>query len=131
MEVLLAGWRVIVVVGVVEDDRPTAEDEQMAAVGRREHVRIEDQRRRAVSDDRPVDGRDLLEALRGAEQVVGRRDDNLPAAGLGHQDIHQVLLCRRVDAGHGFVEEEQVGPAASAVERGAAARLSDPICVDA
>ena len=106
----------------------------MAAVGRREHVRIEDQRRQAVSDDRPVDGRDLLEALRGAGQVVGRRDDRLPAAGLGLEDVHQVLLCRRVDAGDRLVEEEQVRPGGERRARNTRRRCppeSDPIWVDA
>ena len=46
----LAG-RSVVVVGVVEDDRLPAEHEQVAAVRPRQHVRVEDQRRRAVGDD--------------------------------------------------------------------------------
>ena len=51
---------------------------------------------------------DLLEALGGAGQVVGRRDDRLAAPRLGLEDVHEVFLGRGVDAGHRLVEQEQV-----------------------
>ena len=51
----------------------------------------------------------LLEALRGAGEVVGRRDDRLAAPRLGLEEVHQVLLRGRVDAGHGLVEQVEVG----------------------
>ena len=97
------------VVGVVEHDRLAAEDQQVPAVCRGEHVRIEHEAGRAVGDDPAVDGRDLLEALRGAGEVVRRRDDRLAAAGLGLEEVHELLLRRRVDAGHGLVEQVEVG----------------------
>ena len=97
------------VVGVVEHDRLAAEDQQVPAVRRGQHVRIEDEAGRAVGDDPAVDGRHLLEALRGAGEVVRRRDDRLAAAGLGLEEVHELLLRRRVDAGHGLVEQVEVG----------------------
>jgi hypothetical protein len=40
---------------------------------------------------------------------VGRRDDGSASTGLAFEDVHQVLLRARVDAGHGLVEEVEVG----------------------
>ena len=82
--------------------------EEVAAVCGREHVRVEEDLRGPVGDDRPVDREHLLEPLRGGRQVVGRRDDRLAAVRLGLEEVHQELLGRRVDAGHRLVEEEQV-----------------------
>src|SRR5262245_63982988 len=70
VEVPLPGRRVVVVVGVVEHDGLPAQDEEMPPVGPGEDVRVEDQGGGAVGDDGPVDGRDLLEPLRRAGQVV-------------------------------------------------------------
>ncbi len=109
VEVALAGRGVVVVVGVVEDDRPALEDEQVAAVGRGEDVGVEDDVRRPVGDDRAVHREHLLEALGRAGEVVRGRDDRLAALRLGLEDVHQELLGRRVDAGHRLVEQEQVG----------------------
>ena len=50
-----------------------------------------------------------MEALRGAEQVVGRRDHRLAGTRLGLQDVHEVLLGHGVDAGDGLVQQVQVG----------------------
>ena len=92
MEVRFAPRRLVVVVGVVEDDRLAAEHQQVTAIGRGEDVRIEDERCRTVSHDPPVDRCDLLEALSGASQVVGRRDDGLAPARFCLEEVRQESL---------------------------------------
>jgi hypothetical protein len=94
---------------IVEHDCLAAEHQQVPAVRRRQHVRVEDQRRRPVRDDPMVDRGDLLEALRGAGQVVGRGDDGLAPERLGFEEVHQLLLRRRVDAGDRLVEQVDLG----------------------
>ena len=62
-----------------------------------------------MDHDRAVDREHLLEALGGAGQVVGGRDHRPSRRRLGLEEVHQQLLGRGVDAGHGLVEQEQVG----------------------
>ena len=106
---LLAGGRGVVVVGVVEEHGLTLEDEQVAAIGSREDVGVEHERGRAVGDDPPIDADDPPEVLGGRRKVVGGREDRAPPLRLGVEDGHQVFLRRRVDPGHGLVEQVQVG----------------------
>ena len=47
--------------------------------------------------------------MRGAGEVVGRRDDRPAGVRLRLEDAHQVLLGRDVDPGHRLVEQVQVG----------------------
>ena len=110
VEVALAGGRVVVVVGVV-DDRPLAgrQDDDVAAVGRGQERRVHDEIGRPERHDPAVDERGLVEVVGGAREVVGRRDDRPAGIRLGLEDPHQVLLGRHVDPGDRFVEQVQVG----------------------
>ena len=109
VEVPLAGRGVVVVVGVVEDHGPALEDQQMTAVRAGEDVGVEHDVGRPVGHDRAIDRQHLLEPLGRAGEVVGGRDDRLAPLRLGLEEVHQVLLRRRVDAGDRLVEQEQVG----------------------
>ena len=112
VEVALAARRLVVVVGVVEDERAAVvgQDEDVAAVRLGQQLLVEDEvLGRTGRDDPAVDQRGLVEALRGADQVVGRGDDRLAGPRLGLEDVHQVLLGRGVDAGDRLVEQVQVG----------------------
>ncbi len=82
----------------------------MAAIGLVQERRIHDQVGRAVSHQPTVDERRLMEMVRRAREVVGRRDDRPPGVGLGLEDPHQVLLGRDVHTGHRLVEQIQVRP---------------------
>ena len=72
----------VVVMGVVEQDRPLAEHQQVTAVGPREDVGVADQVDVPAGDDPAVDRHDLLEVAADRGQVVGRRDDRPPGLGL-------------------------------------------------
>ena len=80
----------------------------MPAVRVGEQVPVEDHLRRPRRDDAAVDERGLLEALRRADQVVGRGDDGLAGPRLALEHVHQLFLGRRVDPGHRLVEEVQL-----------------------
>ena len=96
-------------VGIV-DDRPLAgrQDDHVAAVGGGKQLRVEDHVRRAGGHDPAVDEGRLVEAVGGAGQVVGGCDHRPSGPRLGLQDVHQVLLGRRVDAGDRLVQQVEV-----------------------
>ena len=131
VEVALAARRLVVVVGVVEDEPPAVagQDEDVAAVRLGKEPLVEDEVGRALGDEPAVEQRRLVESLGGADQVVGRGDDRLAGPRLGLEDVHQVLLGPRVDAGDRLVEQVQLGfggdgpgeedPAALAARQGA------------
>jgi len=108
MEVWLGSRRFVMMMGVVEEERLTGEHEEVAAVGPRQDIRIEDERGRPVGHDAPVHGEHPREAPGRAGQVVGRGDDRLATPGLRLEEVHEVLLRRRVDPGDRLVEEEQI-----------------------
>jgi hypothetical protein len=104
----LAAGRLVVVVGIVEATArsPT---KRRPAVGSHQDVGIEHQAGVALGHDGAVDGHDRAEVLGRRGQVVGAGDDRLAAPGLGVEDRHEVLLGGVVDAGHGLVEEVEIG----------------------
>src|SRR5438093_67052 len=84
----LTAARLVVVVGVVHDERLLAEHEQVAAIRSRQDVGIEHQRGGPIGDDRAVDCRHSMEPGRRTGQVVGRGDDGFAAPCLCLEDVH-------------------------------------------
>src|SRR3954464_134379 len=84
----------IVVMRVVEDGHPVADEDEMPAVRLHQHVLIEDEGRRALRDDRPVDRDDVREMRRRGGKVVGAGHDRLPALRLVLQDLREIVLGR-------------------------------------
>src|SRR5215210_3404503 len=82
--VRLATGSLVVVVRVVEYE-PTAvagQDEHVTAVRLGQQPLVQNEVGRALGDEAAVDEGGLVEPLRGADEVVRRRDYGLAAAGL-------------------------------------------------
>ena len=58
-----------------------------------------------MGDDPPGEGDHIMEALRGAGEIVRGRDDRAATGSLGVEDVHDLLLRRGIHAGHRFVEQ--------------------------
>jgi hypothetical protein len=59
----------------------------------------------AVGNDATSEGDHIVEALRGAGEIVRGRDDRAATRRLGVKDVHDLLLRRGINAGDGLVEE--------------------------
>jgi len=79
--------------------------DEVATVCLLEHVAVEDQLRWTVGDHTPGESDHIVEALRRAGKIVGRRDHGLPACRLGIQDVHDLLLRDRVNARYRLIQE--------------------------
>jgi hypothetical protein len=94
------------VVWVIEQYDPTAgEWNEMAAVGLLEDTLIEHELRGAMGYDVTSKGDHIVEALRGAGEIVRGCDHGAAASRFRIEDVHDLLLRRWVNARDGLVEQ--------------------------
>jgi hypothetical protein len=94
------------VVWVIEQYDPTAgEWNEMAAVGLLEDTLIKHELRGAMGNDATSKGDHIVEALRGAGEIVRGCDHGAAASRFRIEDVHDLLLRRWVNARDGLVEQ--------------------------
>jgi hypothetical protein len=94
------------VVWVIEQHYASAgEWNEMAAIGLLEHRLVGDELCGDMGNDAFSEGDHIVEALRGAGEIV-RRSHNRAATGrLGVKDVHDLLLRRGIYAGDRLIEQ--------------------------
>jgi hypothetical protein len=102
--------RAVGVVWIIQKHHATiCEWDEVAAVRLFEHLAIKDELRGAVGDHVAGERDHIVEPLRGTREIMGCRDHGLPSRRFGIQDVHDLLLCNRVDPRHGLVQEVHLG----------------------
>jgi hypothetical protein len=94
------------VVWVIEQHHPTAsERHQVTAIGLLENLLVKHELCWAVSHNASSEGDHIVEALRGAGEIVRGGDDRAAARRLGVEDVHDLLLRRWVNAGDRLIKQ--------------------------
>jgi hypothetical protein len=94
------------VVRIIKEHHATpCERNEVTAIRLLEHPLIEHELCWAVGNDALCESDDIMEALRGTGEVVGRGNDRAAAGSLGIEDVHDLLLRRGVNAGDRLVKQ--------------------------
>jgi hypothetical protein len=98
-------WAVGVVWVIKKHDAPACKWNKVAAVRLLKNPLIEHELCRAVRNHPLCEGDHIVEALCGAGEIVRGGDDRAASRRLGVEDVHDLLLGRRIDARHWLVKQ--------------------------
>ena len=94
------------VVWIIKQHYPTAgERNKVATIRLLKHRLVEHELCWAVGNDPPGEGDHIVEALRGAGEIVRGGNDRAATRRLGVKDVHDLLLRRGIHAGYRFVKQ--------------------------